>query len=686
MIKKQLLTMKPLFATDEMKEMVRLDVGKEYTRRYSYTDYVEKYMLYERYLYFKAIVQNEILKIACFTRKDIARRCYEPEYEIYISKSEEKWLTYSTKDRRWLTAKIDNLQFDLDKGWTHGNYPWQSEGTRKIVNDYLGTENLTVKMAVLTFQNEVKREEAKKKTRSVTERIDRIMENVPDLPKDFDDWVVKSAFSKEKCLFYHYGTDKGFCSACESEVQIKKKIHHGDITKCPKCKKEVVAKAWKKQKYIQSRKWIGILQRLDDKSGYVLRLFDCFIKRKLECDWKMVDSGFWEQYRIILNNDFVQKEFFQWGESKRTGIDRWNRPEDIKGSGFNCYYAPSINDECILYHRNIWRLRQGTFAKYIPLEKILQAKQGDYCNPIRMMGNIRKYPQTEYFIKAGLTKLAYQILEDRGSIKDKLDFSKKKLWEVMGIERGQVKRCIEMDISCRGLEILKVANKCKVDITNEQLEFYRQYLDKNLANTLFKFGHHEKMYRYIQEELKGDGRQLGDYLDYLGDLEYLQINIGKSELFPKGFQTVHHNVAMQRQERENKLAKMKLDEKNAEFQKMLPAVQEIYSLENEQFKVVIPTCKEDFQVEGRMNHNCVGGSYFDKMLQGKCVVFFLRKKENIDEAYCTVEMSGSSIVQCRAIRNNAAPPEAMKFMELVSKEVQKRIEKKQEELRQRVAV
>ena len=119
---------------------------------------------------------------------------------------------------------------------------------------------------------------------------------------------------------------------------------------------------------------------------------------------------------------------------------------------------------------------------------------------------------------------------------------------------------------------------------------------------------------------------------------------------------------------------------------MLPGIEEIYSMENDQFKVVIPTCKEDFQVEGRMNHNCVGGSYFDKMLKGKCVVFFLRKKENIDAAYCTVEMNGSSIVQCRAVRNNMAPPEAMKFMELVAKEVQKRIEKKQEELRQRVAV
>lgn len=685
MKKKELLMMKFLCATEDMKEMVRMDTGEEQTRHYAWKGITEKYMTYKHYLYFRAIAQNDILKIACFTRKDIARREYVPVYEIFISKSEEKWLTYSVRDGRWLGAKIDHLSFDLGEGYRHGNYPWQSESTKKIVNEYLGTECLSVRAAVLQFQNEVRKEQCAKKARSITDRIDGIMENVPDLPKDYDDWVIKSAFSKDKCLLYKYGTKEGYCTACEKEVQLKKKLYHDEWTKCPACKKEVTAKSWKKQKYLRSKRWIGILQRLEDRSGYVLRMFDCVIKRTLECDWKMTESGFWEDYRIILNNNFAQTEFFQWGESKRTGIKRWNRPEDIKGSGCGCYYAPSISDECILYHRNIRKLRKNTFMEYVPWEQLLAGKQGCYCHPIREIKNIRRHPQVEYFIKAGLKKLAYKILET-GVILENLDFTKKKPWEVMKLPKEQMKRCIEMDVSYKELEILQVANKYHLNVSNEQIRFYGKYLDKDLSDTLFKYGHQERIYRYIQEELKGESRQLGDYLDYIRDLEYLQMRIGKAELFPKGFQTVHHNVAMQRLERENKLAKMELSEKNLEFQKLIPAVEEIYSMENEHFKIVIPTCKEDFQVEGRMNHNCVGGDYFDKMLNGKCVVFFLRKKENIDEAFCTVEMSGSSVIQCRATRNSVAPPEAMEFMKQVSKEVQKRIEKKQEKLRIQVAV
>lgn len=677
MIKKELLSMKKISATKEMQEMVKNDIGEEARKRH-YDGSIERYWIYKRYLYFRAIVQNNLLKVACFRREDIARKILEPIYEIYISKSEEKWLTYSVRDGKWLTAKIDNLEFNFGRGAYHGNYPWQSEETRKVVNQYLDTEHLSVKAAVLYFQNETRKEIAKRKERSITDRIDGIMENVPEFPKDYEEWVINSAFSKEKSLFYKYGTQEGYCTACESEVRVKDKLHHLQETKCPKCKKEVTARAWKKQKNVTSWKWIGILQKLEDRSGYVLRLSECKIARNLEDDWRMGFSGFWEKYRIILDNNFVQREYFEWGEQKKTGLDRWNRPQDIKRNYYG-YYAPSVREECILYHRNIKRLRKETFAKYIPWEQLLAKKQGCYCYPIKALRNMKRKPQVEFFIKAGMIKMAYKILETDGTMKY-LDFNKKRLWEVMKIPKNQMKQCTEMDISYKQLEIMQVAYRNNMKLTNEQLKFYGKYLDEDLASTLFKYGHQERMYRYILEELNGDGKQLADYIDYLRDLEYLRIPAGKTELFPKGFQTVHYNIAVQRQEKENEIAKMELCEKNMEFQQLIPMVQEIYSMENEQFKVVIPTCKEDFQVEGRMNHNCVGGTYFDKMLNGKCVVFFLRKKENIDEAFCTVEMRESKVIQCRATRNSIAPPEAMEFMEQLAKEVQRRIEKRAKEM------
>ena len=172
-------------------------------------------------------------------------------------------------------------------------------------------------------------------------------------------------------------------------------------------------------------------------------------------------------------------------------------------------------------------------------------------------------------------------------------------------------------------------------------------------------------------------REIGDYFDYLEDLKALKIPITKNELFPQNFRVTHENISLQRQEREEKLKRMQVKEKDHLLQEMLPELEEIYHGENEQFRIVLPTCKEDFRREGRENHNCVGGIYFDKMLKGESVVIFLRKKEMPERAFCTVEMKGSEIEQCRAIYNGKPPKEAEEFMGRFAKQVQKRIVEKE---------
>lgn len=125
---------------------------------------------------------------------------------------------------------------------------------------------------------------------------------------------------------------------------------------------------------------------------------------------------------------------------------------------------------------------------------------------------------------------------------------------------------------------------------------------------------------------------------------------------------------------------MEIAEKDKLLQEMLPELEGIYQFEDGQFCIVLPTCKEDFNREGRENHNCVGGSYYNKMLGGQSCVMFLRRKEEPDKAFCTVEMNGERILQCRAVRNSEPPEEAKAFMDKFSKEVARRIRKQKNRL------
>lgn len=675
MKKKELRRMKPLYATPRMMELVWQDVGIQKEIRYMYGNNV-KYTEYEYNLYYRVVIENNILKVAVFTRKQMAAGEQMPQYEIYLSKEENTHLTYAVREGKWRTGKINTLDYDTGRlpYGTSAKKPWVSEADKKKINEYLETGNKEAKEAILTFQHEVEKDRLTKKYRSEMEKIDAVMDVVPELPKDFDKWILDQGFINERYLIYQYGdkNNSAICTHCGKTVYLKEWPKHNQTTVCPACKSQAWMKAWKKQKYLSDKKKIGIIQNLTDGSGYILRLFDCKLERKQENGYRLDFAGRWELRRFKLDNHFVPIEYFEWGEYKNTGVKRWCH--ELNHGGYNWYYQ---DEECVLYTRNLKRLRKGTELQYVPVEVLFRHNPGCYSNPTDMLRNMVRHPQIEYMIKAGLYHLAWEMAAGRG--REAVDWNKKKLWEAMKVTKEQMLFCIKINIGARGLEVLQIANEYRVSLTERQLQFFEIEIGPGLVGNIFQYGHTEKFYKYLVTLIQNK-ENCGDYIDYLEDMEYLRIPPTEDVLFPRNFQQTHQRLALQRREKEDAIRKMEIVEKDKLLQEMLPELEETYRYEDEQFCMVLPTCKEDFNREGRENHNCVGGSYYDKMLKGQSCVMFLRRKEEPDKAFCTVEMNGEKILQCRAVRNSEPPEEAKAFMEKFSKEVARRIRKQKNRL------
>lgn len=670
MKKQELRAMKPLYATQKMMELVREDTGTQKETLHTYAPSV-KYMEYKYNLYYRAVIENNILKVAVFTRKQMAAGEQMPQYEIYLSKEENTHLTYAVREEKWRTGKINTLNYDTGRlpYGTSAKKPWVSETDKKKINEYLGTGNKEAKEAILTFQREVAKDRLTKKYKSELEGIDAVMDVVPELPKDFDKWILDQGFINERYLIYQYGdkNHSALCTHCGKTVHLKERPKHNQMTVCPACKSEAWMKAWKKQKYLSDKKKIGIIQNLTDGSGYILRLFDCKLKRKQENGYRLDFAGCWERRRFKLDNHFVPIEYFEWGEYKNTGVTRW-----CHELNHGMYYWHYQDGECVLYTRNLKRLRKGTELQYVPVEVLFRHNPGCYCDPTDMLRNMLRYPQMEYLIKAGLYRLAWELAAGRG--REVVDWNKKKLWEAMKVTKEQLHFCIKINIGARGLEVLQIANEYRVSLTERQLQFFEIEIGPGLVGNIFQYGHIEKFYKYLVTLIQNK-EKCGDYIDYLEDMEYLQIPPTEDVLFPKNFQQTHQRLALQRREKEDAVRKMEIAEKDKLLQAMFPELEEIYQFEDGQFCIVLPTCKEDFNREGRENHNCVGGSYYDKMLKGQSCVMFLRRKEEPGKAFCTVEMNREKILQCRAVCNSEPPEEAKAFMEKFSKEVARRIRK-----------
>ena len=83
------------------------------------------------------------------------------------------------------------------------------------------------------------------------------------------------------------------------------------------------------------------------------------------------------------------------------------------------------------------------------------------------------------------------------------------------------------------------------------------------------------------------------------------------------------------------------------------------SFENEYFKVIIPTTREEFVAEGKAQHNCVGRLYIQPVIEGETNIVFIRKKEDLDTSYITCEVRNRCIQQYlsqynRAVRDTLA--------------------------------
>lgn len=84
----------------------------------------------------------------------------------------------------------------------------------------------------------------------------------------------------------------------------------------------------------------------------------------------------------------------------------------------------------------------------------------------------------------------------------------------------------------------------------------------------------------------------------------------------------------------------------AETEKFKKALKKIkkYEFENETFSVISPVTPQDLAKEGMALHHCVK-SYISRVCNGSTNIMFIRKKEEIDKPFFTVEISNSGAIE-----------------------------------------
>lgn len=153
-------------------------------------------------------------------------------------------------------------------------------------------------------------------------------------------------------------------------------------------------------------------------------------------------------------------------------------------------------------------------------------------------------------------------------------------------------------------------------------------------------------------------RELYDYADMMSQLST------KYDKYPRHFLTTH-KIACRNYNRMKKEFSEELFKKRINKQHECSFGDYIF---------IYPDSTQDIKDEATMQNNCVA-SYIDKVIDGKCHILFLRKKNKPDESLVTIEVRNNHIIQARRRFNDDVTAEDQKAIDAFNKKFENRKDK-----------
>ncbi|MCI5868940.1 MAG: PcfJ domain-containing protein [Dorea sp.] len=664
MRKEQLRKLRKLYATPAMMKKAGMDVPKLVERKNQWRK--EDLYQYKYGIYLRCQVLQGILKVAFFLVEEMRLGLNKPVYELFINKETGEFITWDVKHEKWRNAKVDMLDWP-EYTYYSGRYI-NPEGNRNIKR-YLKTEVGGYK-GILEYQQNVRKEELKKKYKRETEPWDLEMDKVPDLPKDWIHWVDKHAI-RDHFIFYEYsrkGATEGYCTWCERTVPIKNPKHNQYGT-CRCCGRKIQYKARGKAGNIWTdRETAYLIQRCED--GFVIRMFRCR-KHLQKGNYEHTDVGVEEIRRVIYNKWFYGMAYV-WDLYKQDHM-RWI------GNG-KSYYSWYYNYEGAIYKRTLASLAKAELKRTGLAE---MAKDVERFDPEEYVEGWKQHPQYEQFAKAGLGQLIIEGMHDRRSTINTCN-AIKDLAKSLGIDKARMKRLRENRGGDIYLEWLRREKAMDTIIPDEVIRYFseNQIRPKNLKLMLTRMSE-RKICNYLKKQKNLTGRRplelISDWEDYMLIANRLKIDTRIEKNYkPKNLKAAHDEVVSMCGGQDIARRAGEIAEKFPDIDRIHAEIKEKYEYEGKKYSIVVPERIEDIIQEGKILGHCLHSSdrYFDRIQRRETYIVFLRKTAELDKPYYTLEIEPDGATrQKRTVgdNQNADFEEAKSFIRRWQQAIQKRL-------------
>lgn len=608
-------------------------------------------------------------------RELIGRYCMNTitgEYEAYYIKTDI-----------WRQTRLQTLcEYDATHYWYYdldGNIPINSEADKKLIKELLPERFSAMEplARIRSRENDYSSSQRESKESRRLERIRNLMDKIPPLPEDFNEWIVKMASGDQDYAFYDKDSERWSCTACgkggnagKFKRPDGKTARHNDHITCPYCGKTIQAKT--RTHAIQLKTNAAVMQNIDSDRS-VVRHLD--IRITWEGRGHKIEIS--EAVRVFpLRNHKKLACDIYYNQSER-GFE-WNYPWDNRG----CFDTKNpvnrrMNEE-YLYPEGIEAALEGT--RYEAWKRTFRqlaeaGKKLEYNRLMWAQSNKGLVNMVEYLFKGRFNRLLQEttrkvscwtceyygpLYKDGETIEEVFNLSDRQII-------NRIRECDGGENAVRWMRWTEKTGK-KIDqetlgwLTSENIEMANlSFVEAQMSpRQVMNYVKRQQAEGYARKSARAVLEQWADYLDMCRQKK--KDTTDEMVYRPRELKR-RHNELVEEMRKERMLEQLKRDEKaNEEMARkmaekypgaeaVLEEIRDKYEYQNEEYMMIVPRRLIDIATEGNALHHCAGSSerYYERIMHRETYICFLRRRAEPDIPYYTIEVEpGGTIRQHRS--------------------------------------